>query len=98
VLIHCGKPPSMLVRVPGSLPLVNERSGKGRQVAKSCLPALNCRLENRRRGWSSGLILFRLVAPPLQPGVVGLFPGMGRMVPQSFAAGGNQSYPRLFAP
>jgi hypothetical protein len=26
------------------------------------------------------LVLFRLVAPPLQPEVVGMFPGMGCMV------------------
>jgi hypothetical protein len=43
-----------------------------------------------------GVNFFRLVAPPLQHGVVGLFPGMECMVPQSFAAGGNRSYPRFF--
>jgi hypothetical protein len=35
------------------------------------------------------------VAPPLQPGVIGSFPGMGSKVPQPFAAGGNQSYPEF---
>jgi hypothetical protein len=35
---------------------------------------------------------FRLVAPPLEPEVVGLFPGTRCMVPQPFAAGGNRSY------
>jgi hypothetical protein len=79
----------MLDHGPGSLPRANERGGKGRQVVKSCLPMLNRRVENRRRGRSSGLILFWLVAPPLQPRVVGLFPGMGCMVPQPFAARGN---------
>jgi hypothetical protein len=39
-----------------------------------------------------GLVLFRLVAPPLQPRVVGPFSGMGCMVPLSFATGGNRSY------
>jgi hypothetical protein len=50
-------------------------------VAKSYLPALII-------GWRSdgcesfpGLVLFRLVAPPVQPRVVGLFPRMGCMVP-----------------
>jgi hypothetical protein len=36
-----------------------------------------------------GLVLFRLVAPPLQPRVVEPSPGMGCMVSQSFTAGGN---------
>jgi hypothetical protein len=39
-----------------------------------------------------GLVLFMLVVPPLQPGVVGPFAGMGCMVPQLFAAGANRSY------
>jgi hypothetical protein len=43
-----------------------------------------------------GLVLFRLVVPHLQPGVVGPFPGMRCMVPQSFAAGGNRSYPEFW--
>jgi hypothetical protein len=32
------------------------------------------------------------VCPPLQPGVVGLSPGTGCMIPHPFAIGGNQSY------
>jgi hypothetical protein len=64
-------------------------------VMKSYMPTLNHRVENRRHGWYLGLILFRLVAPPLQSGVVGPFPGTGCMVPQSFVVGGNWSYPRF---
>jgi hypothetical protein len=91
-----GKPSGTLDWGPESLPWADERDGKGRQVVKSCLPTLNSRVENRRRGWSSGLILFRLVAPPLHPRVVGPFPGTGCMVPQPFAAGGNRLCPRFF--
>jgi hypothetical protein len=40
MLIRCGKPPGMLDRGPGSLPWVDERGGRGRQVAKSYLPEL----------------------------------------------------------
>jgi hypothetical protein len=43
------------------------------------------------------LVLFRLVTPPLQPRVVGSSPAMGCMVPQSFATGGNWSYPKFLA-
>jgi hypothetical protein len=55
------------------LPRVEEEGGTGRQVVKSCLlvPIV---------GWRGegvilflGLVLFRLVAPPLQPGVVGSY-------------------------
>jgi hypothetical protein len=38
------------------------------------------------------LVLFKLVASPLQPGVMGPSPDTGCMVPQSFATGGNRSY------
>jgi hypothetical protein len=38
------------------------------------------------------LVLFRLVAPLLQSGVVGSFLGTRCMVPQPFAADGNLSY------
>jgi hypothetical protein len=48
-------------------------------------------------GLLPGLVLFRLVAHPLQPRVVGSFPGMRCMVPQSFATGWNQSYPKFWA-
>jgi hypothetical protein len=37
------------------------------------------------------------VAPPLQHGVVGPFPGTGCMVLQLFAAGGNRSYIEFWA-
>jgi hypothetical protein len=67
-------------------------------VVKSCMPTLNHRVENRWCGSFSGLFLSRLVAPPLYPGLEGLFLGMGCMVPQPFAAGGNQLYPRFFGP
>jgi hypothetical protein len=40
---------------------------------------------------------FLLVAPPLQPGVVELFPSMRCMVPQPFTAGRNRSYPEFWA-
>jgi hypothetical protein len=40
---------------------------------------------------------FRLVAPTLQPEVVGLFFGTRCMVPQLFAAGGNRSYLEFWA-
>jgi hypothetical protein len=33
--------------------------------------------------------LFMLMDPSLQPREVGFFPGMGWMVPQPYAAGGN---------
>jgi hypothetical protein len=36
-----------------------------------------------------GVSSFRLVAPLLQPGVVGPIPGTGCTVPQLFAAEGN---------
>jgi hypothetical protein len=52
-------------------------------------------VEKRRCGSFPGLVLFRLVAPPLQYGVVGLFPGMGSMVLQPFATGGNRLYPEF---
>jgi hypothetical protein len=43
------------------------------------------------------LVLFRLVAPTLQPGVVRPSLGMGCMLPQPFAAGGNRPYPEFWA-
>jgi hypothetical protein len=36
-----------------------------------------------------GISSFSVGGPPLQAGVVGSFPGMGCMVSQSFATGGN---------
>jgi hypothetical protein len=58
-------------------------------VVKLCLPVLIAGWRSDGHGSFSGLVLFRLVAPPLQPGVVGLFPSMGCMVPQLFTTGGN---------
>jgi hypothetical protein len=55
-------------------------------VLKSCLPALIVGWRSDGRGSLLGLVLFRLVAPPIQPGVVGSFPGTGCMVPQPFTA------------
>jgi hypothetical protein len=66
-------------------------------VAKSCLPVLIVRRRSDGHRSFLGLILFRLVIPPLHPGVVGLFSGMGCMVPQPFVAGGNQSYLKFWA-
>jgi hypothetical protein len=40
MLIHCEKPPGTLYWGPGSLPRVDERGMRGRQVAKSRLPML----------------------------------------------------------
>jgi hypothetical protein len=40
MLIHCGKPLGTFDRGPRSLPRVDERGGRGRQVVKSCLPVL----------------------------------------------------------
>jgi hypothetical protein len=58
-------------------------------VAKSHLPVLIIWWRSDGRGSFPGLALFRLMVPPLQPGVVGPFSGMGCMAPQPFAAGGN---------
>jgi hypothetical protein len=96
MLIYCGKPPHTLDQGPRSLPQVDERGGRGRQVAKSRLPALIVGWRSDGRGSFLGLAFFRLVAPPIQPRVVELFPGMGCMVPQPFATGGNQSYPEFW--
>jgi hypothetical protein len=57
----------------------------------------NRRLEKWWCGSFPGLVLFRLVLPHLQSGVVGPFHGMGCMVPQSFAIGGNRSYLEFWA-
>jgi hypothetical protein len=40
MLIRCGKPSDMLDQAPRSLPRVDERGGRGKQVVKSCLPTL----------------------------------------------------------
>jgi hypothetical protein len=46
VLIRSWKPPGTFDREPGSLPRVGGRGGIGRQVVKSCPPALNRRVKN----------------------------------------------------
>jgi hypothetical protein len=40
MLIRCEKPLGTFDRGLGSLPQVDERGGRGRQVVKSCLPML----------------------------------------------------------
>jgi hypothetical protein len=54
---------------PGSHPRSRREAGWFRQVVKSCLPAPIIGWKKRKRG----LVLFRLVAPPLQPGVLRLY-------------------------
>jgi hypothetical protein len=58
-------------------------------VAKSYLATLIIGWRSDGRRSFPGLVLFKLVAPPLQPRVVGPFPGMRCMVPQSFDIRGN---------
>jgi hypothetical protein len=53
---------------------------------------VNHRVEKWWCGLLPELVLSRLVAPPLQPSVVGSFPGRGCMVSQPFATRGNRSY------
>jgi hypothetical protein len=65
MFIHYGEPPGTFDRGPGSLPQVIERGGRGRQVVKSRLHALNHRVEKWWHGSFPGLVLFRLVTPPL---------------------------------
>jgi hypothetical protein len=50
-----------------------EGGGTVRQVVKSFLPTPNVERKKRKRGLLLGLVLFRLVAPPLQLGVVGIY-------------------------
>jgi hypothetical protein len=64
------------------------------QTGGEILPAHIYSNEGKRRcGLLPGLVLFRFVAPPLQPGLVGPYHSMGCVVPHPFAARGNQSYP-----
>jgi hypothetical protein len=49
MLIYCGSPLGMLDRRPGSMPLVDERGGRGRQVVKYQLPTLIV-------GWRSDVV------------------------------------------
>jgi hypothetical protein len=60
MLIYCGKPPPphTLDRGPRSLPQVDERGGRGRQVAKSRLPALIVGWRSDGRGSFLGLAFF----------------------------------------
>jgi hypothetical protein len=45
VLICCGKLPNTFDEGPKSLPQIDERGGRGRQVVKSRLPTLNDKVE-----------------------------------------------------
>jgi hypothetical protein len=44
-----------------------------KQVVKSCVPVPIVEWKKRKRGLLTRLVLFKLVAPPLQPGLVGLY-------------------------
>jgi hypothetical protein len=44
-----------------------------------------------------GLVLFRLVVPPLQSGVVGPYPVRGIWFPRNFLLEGTESYPDLLS-
>jgi hypothetical protein len=52
-----------------------------KQAMKSCLPAPIVRWKKRKCGLLLRIVLFRLVAPPLQSGVVGLYPIRGVRFP-----------------
>jgi hypothetical protein len=45
--------------------------------------------QKRKRGLLLGLVFFRLVAPPLQPGVVGLYLVWGLWFPRHLALDGT---------
>jgi hypothetical protein len=69
-----------LLRAPGHVwpearvsSWVEEGGGTVREVVKSCLPVPIVGWKKRKRGLLLRLDLFRLMAPPLQPGVVGLY-------------------------
>jgi hypothetical protein len=69
-----------LLRAPGHVwpeawvsPRVEEAGRTVRQVVKSCLPMPIVGWKKHKHGLQLRLVLFRLVAPPLQPGVVGLY-------------------------
>jgi hypothetical protein len=68
--IRCRKPPGEETRCPGPS-WVGVGGRPGRQLVKYCLPTTIINERKRWRGLLSGLILFRLVAPPLLPRVVG---------------------------
>jgi hypothetical protein len=63
-------------------PVQGRRERQNRQTCGEILPAHIYRNEGKRRcGLFSGLILFRLVAPPLQPRVVEPYPVRGVLFP-----------------
>jgi hypothetical protein len=64
---------------------VDERGGRGRRVAKSCLPVLIVGWRSDGRRSFPGLVLFRLT-------VVEPFSGTRCMIPQSFVSIRNRSY------
>jgi hypothetical protein len=49
----------------------------GKEVVKSCLPTSTTMRKRQWCGLLSGLVRFRLVAPPLHPGVIGPYPVRG---------------------
>jgi hypothetical protein len=61
-------------------------------VVKSRLPTLNVGWRSDGHGSFPRLVLYRLVAPPLQSEVVDPFFCTGCMVSQPFAARGTRSY------
>jgi hypothetical protein len=86
------KPPSVAIMGPGCMP---SRGARIRQVGLTGGKILSahghlcggkewCRL-------LPGLVLFRLVVPPLQPGVVGPYPVWGTWFPSHLLLEGNMS-------
>jgi hypothetical protein len=65
-------------------------------VAKSRPPKLIVGWRNDDVNHFTEINLFWLVSPSLQHGELWLFPGIGYMVPQPFADGGNQLYLGVF--
>jgi hypothetical protein len=92
MLIHMREAPGHTWPGGGSLPWVDERGRRGRWVVKSWPSVLIIGWRSDDRGSFLGLVLFRLVAPPLQLRVMGQFPDMRCMILQPFAAEGNRSY------
>jgi hypothetical protein len=70
--IHYWKPLGGAIGRPGPS-RGGEGSGPGRQVAKSCLPMTYRNKGKRWCGLLPSLVLFKLVGPPLQSGVVGSY-------------------------
>jgi hypothetical protein len=79
-LIRFSKPPGEENRCPGPS-RVGEGGEPGRLVVKSCPPMTIINEGKRWSGLLPGLVLFRLVAPPLQLGVMGPYPIRGVWFP-----------------